>query len=159
MIEPRCLKILRMIHTRLNDTDVNWVLTGSLSFALQGVPVEVHDIDIQTDKAGVYEIERLFADFVIKKVNFASTEKIRSHFGTLMIYDIKVDIMGNIQKQLEDGTWEDPVDLNPYKQFVEVEGMQIPVLPLDYEYHAYLKLGRIEKAEMLRKYLASHKGT
>jgi len=31
--------------------------------------------------------------------------------------------------------------------------MRIPVLSLEYEYQAYLKLGRIEKAEMLRSWL------
>lgn len=31
--------------------------------------------------------------------------------------------------------------------------MQVPVLSLEYEYQAYLKLGRIDKAEILRKWL------
>jgi hypothetical protein len=34
-----------------------------------------------------------------------------------------------------------------------IEGIQIPVLSLEYEYQAYLKLGRIEKAERLKKWL------
>jgi hypothetical protein len=132
---------------------VNWVVTGSLGFALQGVPVDVHDIDIQTDKEGAYEIERRFSEFVIKKVAFRSTDKIRSHFGILMIDGIRVEIMGDIQKRLEDGSWEEPVDLNRYKRFVEIRGMKIPVLSLEYEYQAYLKLGRTEKAEILKKWL------
>lgn len=51
------------------------------------------------------------------------------------------------------GEWEPPVDIRRYKRFVEIEGMKIPVLDLEYEYGAYLKLGRVEKAEMLRKFL------
>ncbi|ALM75393.1 nucleotidyltransferase domain-containing protein [Thermococcus barophilus] len=109
---------------------MNWVVTGSLGFALQGVPVEPHDIDIQTDKEGAYEIERLFSEFVIKKVTFSSTEKIRSHFGALMIDGIKVEIMGDIQKKVND-EWEPPVDINRYKRFVQIEGMKIPVLDLE----------------------------
>ena len=70
-----------------------------------------------------------------------------------MIEGIKVEIMGDIQKRLIDGIWENPVDLEQYKRIVEVEGMQVPVLSLEYEYQAYLKLGRIGKAEMLRKWL------
>lgn len=31
--------------------------------------------------------------------------------------------------------------------------MQIPVLSLEYEYQAYLKLGRVNKAKMLWKWL------
>lgn len=153
MIDLTHLKVFRKIYVRLKDTDVNWVVTGSLSFALQEVPVTPHDIDIQTDATGAYEIERYFSSFVIRSVVFSSTEKIRSHFGALMIDGIKVELMGDIQKQLADGSWEEPVDLERHKRFVEVEGMQIPVLSLEYEYEAYLKLGRFERAHMLKDVL------
>lgn len=153
MIHPTYLNVLRQIYARLNDGGVNWAITGSLGFVLQGVPVEVHDIDIQTDEAGAYEIERRFSEFIIRKVTFSSIDKIRSHFGALMIDGLKVEIMGDIQKRLADGTWEAPVDLKCHKWIIEVEGMDVPVLSLAYEYPAYLKLGRIDKAEILRKWL------
>ena len=152
-IDPTYLDALRKIYTRLKASDVNWVVTGSLGFALQKVPVTPHDIDLQTDEAGAYEIERLFSEHVIRKVAFSCVENIRSHFGALVIDGITVEIMGDISKRLEDGTWEEPVDLERYKQFVEIKGMQVPVLSLEYESQAYLKLGRIEKAQMLRKVL------
>jgi hypothetical protein len=155
MINPTFLEVLRKIYDRLDTNDVNWVITGSLGFALQGVPVEPKDIDIQTDEVGAYEIERRFSEYVTKTVHFSSADRIRSHFGALMIDGIKVEIMGNIQKRLENGTWERPVDLDQYKHFVEVGGMQIPVLSLQYEYQAYLKLSREKKAQMLKKMLQS----
>ena len=153
MIALTYLNVLRKIYARLDDGNVSWVVTGSLGFALQGVPVDVHDIDIQTDKEGAYEIERRFSEFVIKKVTFSSAERIRSHFGILMIDGIKVEIMGDIQKRLGDGNWENTVDLKQHKRVVETQGMQIPILSLEYEYQAYLRLGRIDKAEILRKWL------
>ena len=160
MLDIAYLEVLRKINTRLNNTSVNWAVTGSLGFALQGVPIEPNDIDIQTDKRGAYEIERYFSEFMTKRVTLSSTEKIRSYFGEFMINRIKVEIMGDIQKSLEDGSWENPVDLEHHKRVVEVEGMQVPVLSLEYEYQAYLKLGRIDKAEMLRNWLqGEHKSS
>ena len=153
MIDPVYFNVLRQIHARLCNTDVNWVVTGSLGFALQGVPVQPNDIDIQTDKAGAYEIESLFSDMVIRKVKFSDTERIRSHFGALKIDGIEVEIMGDIQKRDVDGVWEEIVDLVHYKRMVEIAGLIIPVLSLEYEYQAYLKFGRIERAKMLRKWL------
>ncbi|MGI1690677.1 nucleotidyltransferase domain-containing protein [Thermoanaerobacter uzonensis] len=150
------LKVLKKIKDKLDDSDINWALTGSLSFALQGMPVKVHDIDIQTDERGAYEIERLFEKYVIRKVEFSQAEKIRSHFGVLMIDGIKVEIMGDIQKLVDD-VWEEPVDLEKHKKFVYVQGMRIPVLSLDYEYQAYKKMGRIEKAEMIKEWLFKNK--
>lgn len=110
MIALTYLSVLRKTYTRLDDDGVSWVVTGSLGFALQGVSVEVHDIDIQADKEGAYEIERRLSEFVSTKVALSSTERIRSDFGTLMIDGIKVEIMGDIQKRLEDGSWEDAVE-------------------------------------------------
>lgn len=121
--------------------------------ALQGIPVEVHDIDIQTDKDGAYEIENCFAEYVVQPVRYSESERIRSHLGVLEIDGIRVEIMGDIQKHLGNQTWEEPVKVERYRHWVEVDGMLIPVLSLEYEYQAYLKLGRIEKAEMLRSWL------
>jgi len=61
MLDIAYLKVLRKVNERLNNTSVNWAITGSLDFALQGVPVEPNDIDIQTDKRGAYEIEHHFS--------------------------------------------------------------------------------------------------
>jgi hypothetical protein len=59
-----------------------------------------------------------------------------------------VEVMGDIQKRLEDGTWETPVNLRSHRQIVACDGMDIPVLSLEYEADAYRKLGRLERAEM-----------
>ncbi|WP_422448303.1 nucleotidyltransferase domain-containing protein [Thermoanaerobacterium sp. DL9XJH110] len=147
------LKVLEKIENRLRDSGVNWAVTGSLGFWLQGMPTEVHDIDIQTDKRGAYRIERLLKEYVIRKVEFSQADRIRSYFGALMIDGIKVEIMGDIQKLVGE-KWEEPVDIEKYKNFVYVHDMKIPVLSLDYEYQAYKKMGRIEKAEMIKKWLS-----
>jgi hypothetical protein len=83
---------------------------------------------------------------------FSSAEKIRSHFGALEIDGIKVEIMGDIQKFV-DGRWEAPADLAMIKRTVEVEDMKIPVLSPEYEYQAYLKMGRLEKAKKIKEWL------
>jgi ribosomal protein S18 acetylase RimI-like enzyme len=147
------LEALGKIYDRLGGANINWALTGSLSFALQGVPVEVHDIDIQTDRAGAYEIERRFSDLITRKVEFSEAAGIRSYFGAFVIDGIEVEVMGDIQKRLEDGSWEHPVSLGRHKKWIEVQRMKIPVLSLEYEYDAYLKLGRKDKAEVLRNWL------
>ena len=40
-----------------------------------------------------------------------------------------------------------------HRKWVNIDGMQIPVLSLEYEYQAYLKLGRVERTEILSKWL------
>lgn len=147
------LRVLKEIVNRLKDKPISWVLTGSFGMALQGVPVQVHDIDIQTDKDGAFKIEYCLAEYVVKPVCYSESNRIRSHLGMFEIDGIKVEVMGNIQKRLDDLRWEEPIKVERYRRWIEVDGMQIPVLSLEYEHQPYLKLGRVEKAEMLRNWL------
>lgn len=153
MIDMSYAKALRRIYTSLQDKPVSWVVAGSLSFALQGVPVTPDDIDLQTDLAGALAIEQYLSKHVVQKVKYSPTEKVRSHLGELSLNGVKVKIMGDVQKRQEDGSWEKPADLAQYKQYIEFRGMTIPVLALEYEYEAYLKLERFEKAAMLKEAL------
>lgn len=159
MIDSTYYDVLRGICERLKDSSVNWVVTASLSLALQGVPVEVHDIDIESDEAGAYEIERLFSESVFTKMCHKEADTIRSHFGQLMIDGIKVDVMGGVQYRRADGTWEEPTDWASHVQVIQVGGMQVPVLSLAYEYEGYQKLGRAEKVELLRWWLSREDGS
>ena len=153
MIEPSYLNVLRKILMCLNECQAPWVITGSLGMALQGMDIPVHDIDLQTDRPGAYEIESKFPEYVIMPVRYSQAERIRSHFGQLEIDGVQVEIMGDLQKRIDAETWEEPVRVERYRRWVEMEGIQVPVLSLTYEYQAYLKLGRSEKAAMLREWL------
>ncbi len=149
MIPPSHLYVLYKICSQLNNASINWAVVGSLGLALQGVPVEVHDIDLSTDAVGAYKIEQLFGAFVTKKVELSAKGKLRSHFGALLLDGVQVEIIGDVQYLSEDGTWENSAGLR-HKQFVEIKGMQVPLLSLEYEYQAYLRLGRLEKAQAIK---------
>jgi hypothetical protein len=151
-VEPQYLNALRIIYAALKDRHVNWVVTGSLGMALQGMDVDIHDLDIQTEKTGAYEIERCLSKYVVTPVRYAESDRIRSHLGRLAIDGVRVEIMGDIQKRVDDA-WEEPVDIKRHKRWLCVQDIDIPVLSLEYEYWAYLRLGRMEKAEMLRTWL------
>lgn len=151
MLPCKHLEVLRKLYSELKGIGVAWVVTGSLSFCLQGVPVSPNDIDIQTDESGAYEIEQLFQEYVFKKVKFSSTDRIKSHFGALKIDGVLVEIMGAVQK-FYDGKWEEPIDIDKHKKIVTVGEMEVPVLNLGYEAKAYRRFGRLEMAEKLSNY-------
>lgn len=152
MLPEQHLKVLIKIYDKLNGTNINWVITGSTAFAIQGIPLIPNDIDIQTDKDGAYQIEECFKEFIVRKVCLSSNGKISSHFGCLEINGVKVEIMGDMQKNIND-TWEEPVDLEKYKTYITLQNMKLPILNLEYECEAYMKMGRIEKAMMLKEWI------
>ncbi len=153
MITPEEKRALRYILDQLSGQLISWAVTGSLSFALHGVDLAVHDIDLQTNREGVYQIQALLSNYVIKPVAFSSTGRIQSHLGRLEIEGVKVEIMGDFQKRLEDGSWEPPVNVEDHKVIVIWEGREVPVLSLEYEIQAYRALGREEKARFVEQWL------
>ena len=153
-VDRRFGSVLQKIYAELRDYDIAWAITGSLNFALHGLPVEVHDIDVQTDKDGAYMIEQLFAEFVTKKVARRTSTYMRSYLGAFVLDGITVEVMGDMEKRLERGEWGEPVNVCDHRETITYEGMTIPVLSLEYEEIAYRQIGRIDKADMLRQYLS-----
>ena len=151
-------KALHAILASLEGEPVEWALTGSSGMALQGMPFEPRDIDIQTDADGAYQIERLLAAYTVKPVRYVESQNMRSHLGMFAINGVQVEVMGAIQKRLDDQTWEEPVQVGQHRLWVNFEGLRVAVLSLEYEYQAYLRMGRVEKAEKIRAWL-DRKGT
>jgi hypothetical protein len=149
----RYYAVLHQLHRHLG-AEINWAITGSLGFALQGVATLVRDIDVQTDGPGAFAIEKRFAAYVLKPVEFSATDRICSYFGALCIDGIIVEIMGDVQKRQPDGAWSMPADLKAHKRRVVVGGIMIPVLDLRFELAAYTQLARWDKVAQLQDHLA-----
>ena len=156
-IDQSFLHALKFIYSKLSRTDIIWAVTGSLGFALHGIPVKPHDIDIQTDERGAYRMADIFAEYLMENVSFASADDLRSHFGAFVIKGIRCEIMGDIEKRSSNGTWSSPPDLRKHIEHIMVKKMNIPVLTLQYECEAYMQLGREGKARMLQQWLRQHR--
>ena len=156
-VSPRLLPVrhlgaLRVLAARLPLDQVNWALTGSTSHALQGVPVEPHDIDIQTDAAGARQAAEALSAYVVSPPSLAESETIRSIRGNYRIAGVAVELIGAVQKPADDGSWEIPTDPARHRRIVQIGPLAVPVLSLEYEASAYERIGRSERAELLRRY-------
>jgi hypothetical protein len=154
-------RALRVIHACLADLEHPWGITGSLGMRLQGMPLAVRDIDLQSDQPGAYAIqERLAASpecAVTLTVAYLESANIRSHFGRLEIAGVKVEVMGDIANRLPAGGWSVPPELAPLLRRVTYGGMALPVLDLEYEYRAYQRMGRLERAAEIHRFLLQQK--
>ena len=111
-LDPKHLDVLKTLHSRLDKTDIVWVIGGSLALALKGLDLKPRDIDLFTDKEGAYRIEELFAEFLVRNVSFSTKDNIRSHYGALNIFGIEVEIIGHIEFKNKD-----PFDDYNYARF------------------------------------------
>ncbi len=153
MLTPDYEAVIRLLVEGLADGHILWALTGSASFALQGLPINPQDIDIQTDRLGAFEFQKRFEEAVVRPVELSSMGKIRSYYGALEFQGISVEIIGDVQKRLPDGSWSPVPDIALLRRYARLEGLKVPVLDLGYEVEAYELMGRPARAEELRQWI------
>ena len=147
---------LREVHCRLDDAGLRWALTGSAGHRLQGVPVEVHDLDVQTDELGAWAADRILAELAITRLAPRESERMWSLFGVYQLGLTRVEIIGAVKhRRSPDGPWHQALDLASHDVVqVRWEDLNVPVVSLRYEVAAYRLLGRDDRARLLAEYVA-----
>lgn len=144
---------LRVISRFLKDREIEWVLVGSTSLALQGVNVDPKDVDILTDKKGAYEIAEVLREYEIQPVFFSRSELFASHFGKFNIRGIHIEIMEDLEI-LTDGSWINvTADRLQSRHICKIGDIEIPVSSLEKQLEFYKKSSRkkdVRTAEAIR---------
>lgn len=154
-LDRRQLEAVKQLCRLLPLGRVNWALTGSAGHALQGVPVEVHDIDVQTDEPGAYAVAAALAEDALEPVRIIESEAMRSHLGRFRLHGVVVEVMGAVQTRTAGRDWLPPMNPADHRVLVLLgdEELEVPVLSLHYEAEAYDRIGRAARAQLLRRHL------
>lgn len=145
--------VLKKVYNKLEENNIFWILSGSVSLAIQGVDVTPNkDIDILTDKDGSNAIYSILKEYCIQQPSYSGTEKYRSYFGIYNIDNVQVEVMGNFQYKLKDNTWSKENHLHTIHK-INYEEMILPVLSLKQELKEYKNLDRYDKVEKIEKAL------
>lgn len=146
---------LKFFYDKVKDQDIHWILSGSTSLVVQEVDVPINnDIDILTDREGSRKIDELLANYRVQSPAYSETEKYRSYFGIYDIDGTKIEVMGEFEYLLKDGSWSTP---NQNNEVIvrEYGGMHLPLLTLTQELREYENLARTEKVEKIKEVLYS----
>jgi len=143
-------QVLRLLVERADPVENLWALTGSAGLRLQGVDIPVNDLDIQTDAKTIYLLEKKLAEFMKVSVHVWESEHTLSYHGQAEIDGLQVEFLGDMRHRRSAGTWEPPLDITSALVWIDWHGVKIPALSLAHEALAYEKMGRIQKAELIR---------
>lgn len=143
-------EVLSLLVERIDPAEHLWALTGSAGLRLQGLDIAVHDLDIQTDAKTIHILEKKLAEFMTVLVHVWESEYTLSYHGQAEIHELQVELLGDVRHRNKDGMWDRPLDIEPILIRVEWRGLKIPVLSLAHEALAYEKMGRIQKAALIR---------
>jgi len=97
----KALDVLRFTMNKLRALDSRYVVVGSASLALQDVEINVSDVDLATDKVGVYTSAKILGEFMTQEPHYSETEKFCGHIAIYDINGIIVEIFGDTQTKLE----------------------------------------------------------
>jgi len=147
----KILLALKTFYDIVKTKNINWVLSGSTSLVIQGVDVTINnDIDILTDKAGAEILDNLLAQYRVKPMKYSETDKYKSYFGIYRLDGIQLEVMGEFQYLLKNGSWSEPNQNNEiiFKDFLE---MRLPLLKLEQELVEYDNLDKIDKVNKIKR--------
>lgn len=143
-------KILRFLIEKIPPTRNLWALTGSAGLRLQGLDLPVNDLDLQTDARTVFILEKALSEFMKAPVYLWESEHTLSYHGQAKIHGLQVELLGDVRHRQPGGVWGPSLDLESVLVWVEWCGLAVAVLSLEHEAAAYEKMGRVQKAELIR---------
>jgi hypothetical protein len=149
------------IGSALKGAAAKWAFGGDAAEVAKGVVVSADHLEIVTTKPGTDEICGLMGSYVTLAP--AQAEKrlprdadvdvkmlpvyIRSHYAELTVDKVKVEVYGDLQYKVGEWDWGDPIDCEP--EFVNIVGVNVPVLPLKLKSELDLGLGWFDRLELI----------
>jgi S-adenosylmethionine-dependent methyltransferase len=148
-VKPRWRAVLRAIAGRLDAAGLAYTVVGGTAVALQGVPIPVKDLDLETDAEGAYRFQALFAGHATLPVALREGEVYRSHFGRFDFDGVTAEVMGDLHRREGDG-WVPTTATN--LDTVDLDGSPVRVAWLEDQALAYIRRGRLERAAQCLPY-------
>lgn len=140
---------LKILLELIPPEKYGWLLTGSASLRLQGVDVAVHDLDIESSPEDIRRIEQALSGVVTTPLHVWETGRVRSLDGKAGIGGVEIELIAELEVQKPDGSWKGLIDFE-HKIWLDWQGLQVPVLPLEKEAVYYKEMGLDEKARLIQ---------
>jgi hypothetical protein len=145
--------VLTFLLKEIPPAKYPWTLTGSAGLRLHGLDISVNDLDLQTDASTIFLLEKKLSPFIKSTVHFWETEHTLSYHGQAEIQGLQVELLGDIRHRLADQTWSESLQIESVLVWVEWHDLEVPVLSLEHEALAYERMGRTQKAALIRSAL------
>lgn len=137
---------------RIQQSNIDWWLTGSCAACIRGIDLHPHDIDIMVDSKDVEQMTELFKDALIEPI-VDTNGWLTKDFG-VMFMDVRIDIASDPNPILDT---PEPIDCGPYAkehlERVSWHGFEIKIPPLELQITVNTKRGRVKRVKKMQEYL------
>ena len=133
------LMVLQLISDRMGE--LMYAVRGTAGLVLQGLSMQMEDIDIVCNKETALASYDLFKEFLKENVEYKESDKYKSYFGKLEIKGVMVEIYGEWQILDNKGVWSKPFDGSDRIK-VKFKGEEFYVVPASTELQMFALMGR-----------------
>ena len=144
MEDKEIFEVLKIILNRIDGKGLLWRLEGSANLRVQGVGTKVNDLDITTNTGNYKKFKSVLKDFIIEE-KYTKEKNMQS-----IVCDIN-----NSEVEILYYTDNNKIMLDKIK-IINWNGLEIPVLPLEYALNFYESIGKEEKVNLIRRFLSEH---
>ncbi|HLD98019.1 MAG TPA: hypothetical protein VI815_01720 [Candidatus Nanoarchaeia archaeon] len=121
---------------------LNWHLNGSFNLLVQGIDLQVKDLDIETDEAGLQIFREKLKEFLLEDKYRSDIE---AHSLIFDISGIQIEILAHDNPELA---------MINQSRHINLEEMNIPILPFEQAKRFYKMIGMDEKVKLIEEHLA-----
>jgi hypothetical protein len=147
------VELAKFLGRRLFGKDINWAIYSGMNLILHGINVKAKDVDILTDKDGIYKMADSLKTYLTRDVDIMDTEKFRAHSAKFTINGFEVEVLADLKNKIPKGDlWTETKGLTA-KTFLQFEDVKVPVISLKQEYKAHSALGKFEKVIKIKEAL------
>lgn len=118
-------------------------IRGTAGLVLQGVEMNVDDIDILCDRETALIANSKLSEYLVEEVTFKESPKFKSYFGKFLIDGVSVEIMGDWQIYNENKGWSRVYDADAKNiTYVKLGNVEVPVTKIELELEVFALMGR-----------------
>lgn len=137
-------------------TNYQYAFRGTASLVLQGIRMNVADIDILADKKTALACNQLLKDYLTEAVSLKESSRFKSWFGKFSVNQIPVEVMGEWRIKNQKGDWSQPFDASERK-LVTLNDQEVWVTPIAEELQVFALMGRWNAYHKIKKQLKEEK--
>jgi hypothetical protein len=131
-----------------------YAFRGTTSLVLQGLTMNVDDIDLLCDKKTALSCNKLLGDYLVEEVSYKEADKFKSYYGRFKINGIEVEVMGEWQLRDTKGGWSEPFTASEgEKKEIAVDDQAVYVTRIETELSLFAKMGRWNAYHKIKRQL------
>jgi hypothetical protein len=134
--------------------NIQYCVRGTASLVLQGIDMNVDDIDVLCDEKTALLVNDLLKEYLVEVISYKESDKFKSYFGKFNIDGVLVEFMGHWQIKDKYGNWSKVYDGSVYNT-VSVNDFVVKVTKIEDELTMFLAMGRFNAYQKIKKQLQS----